>query len=497
MTAEMGGGIDKLATGIPGFDAIARGGLPEGRTTLVAGTPGSAKTVFAGQFLAAGIQRDDTPGVFVTCEEAPADLRRNFSAFGWPMADWEADGRWTFVDVSPDPDEETVEAGSYDLGALVARIEHAVERSGARRLAIDSLGAMFSRFPDTRQVRRDLFRIASRLKALGVTAIMTAERETEYGPVARHGVEEFVADNVVILRNILENETRRRTLEILKFRGTQHQKGEYPFTILPEGGLIAIPLSAMELTQHSTDVRTTSGNDELDRMCGGGFYRDSIVLVSGATGTGKTLMATEFTAGGLAAGERCMLFAFEESREQLMRNARGWNVDYAPAEEAGDLTIRCDYPEAAGLEDHLVRIKEEIDRFRPDRVALDSLTALERVASPRGFREFVISLTSFIKERQIAGLFTASTPSLMGGASVTEAHISTLTDSIIVLRYVEMRGRVHRGLAVLKMRGAGHDAGIRCFNIDDRGMHIGQRFSGVEGILEGHPVHVQQGDEDT
>ncbi|WP_019590582.1 MULTISPECIES: circadian clock protein KaiC [unclassified Thioalkalivibrio] len=497
MTAEMGGGIDKLATGIPGFDAIARGGLPEGRTTLVAGTPGSAKTVFAGQFLAAGIQRDATPGVFVTCEESPADLRRNFSAFGWPMADWEADGRWTFVDVSPDPDEETVEAGSYDLGALVARIEHAVERSGARRLAIDSLGAMFSRFPDTRQVRRDLFRIASRLKALGVTAVMTAERETEYGPVARHGVEEFVADNVVILRNILENETRRRTLEILKFRGTQHQKGEYPFTILPEGGLIAIPLSAMELTQHSTDVRTTSGNDELDRMCGGGFYRDSIVLVSGATGTGKTLMATEFTAGGLAAGERCMLFAFEESREQLMRNARGWGVDYAPAEEAGNLAIRCDYPEAAGLEDHLVRIKEEIDRFRPDRVALDSLTALERVASPRGFREFVISLTSFIKERQIAGLFTASTPSLMGGASVTEAHISTLTDSIIVLRYVEMRGRVHRGLAVLKMRGAGHDAGIRRFNIDGRGMHVGERFRGVEGILEGHPVHVQQGDEDT
>lgn len=485
--------VQKLATGIPGFDSIAAGGLPAGRTTLVAGTPGSAKTVMAGQFLAAGIRDTGTPGVFVTCEEHPDDLRRNLAAFGWPVADWEAAGLWKFVDVSPDPETETTASGSYDLSALIARVAHAVESTGADRLAIDSLGALFSRFPDTRQVRWDLFRIASRLKALGVTAIMTAERENEYGLVARHGVEEFVADNVVILRNVLEAETRRRTVEILKFRGTTHQKGEYPFTILPDGGIVIIPLSAMELTQRSSDVRTTSGNNELDRMCGGGLYRDSILLVSGATGTGKTLMTTQFIAGGLDAGDRCLLLAFEESREQLIRNARGWNVQYSPYEAEGQLEIHCEYPEAAGLEDHLVRIKQTIDRFRPDRVAIDSLTALERVATPRGFREFVMGLTAFIKEREIAGLFTASTPSLMGGSSVTEAHISTLTDSIIVLRYVELSGEIQRGLTVLKMRGASHDKSIRQFNIDATGMHIGDRFVGIEGILDGHPVHVAQG----
>ncbi|MBK1726006.1 circadian clock protein KaiC [Halorhodospira neutriphila] len=478
--------VEKLPTGIPGFDAVANGGLPAGRATLVAGTPGSAKTVLAGQFLATGIEAG-AAGVFVTCEESPADLRRNLSAFGWPIAAWEASGRWRFVDASPAIDVDALEAGSYDLGGLVARIRHAVEQSGAQRLAIDSLAALFSRFPDARQVRWDLYRIASQLKALGVTAVMTAERDAEYGGVARYGVEEFVADNVVILRNVLEAETRRRTLEILKFRGTHHQKGEYPFTIRPDSGVVVIPLSAMELVQRSSDTRVTSGNAALDTMCGGGIYRDSIVLVSGATGTGKTLMATEFTAGGLAAGERCLLLAFEESRDQLIRNARGWGVEYEPAEAGGALQIRCDYPEAAGLEDHLVRIKEAIDAFRPQRVALDSLTALERVASPRGFREFVIGLTSFIKEREIAGLFTASTPSLMGGASVTEAHISTLTDSIILLRYVEMGGEVQRGLTVLKMRGAAHERSIRQFTIDQRGMHIGAPFRGVEGILEGHP----------
>lgn len=480
--------IHKLATGIPGFDSIARGGVPAGRTTLVAGTPGSAKTVFAGQFLAAGITDEHTPGVFVTCQESPADLRRNLRAFGWPVDEWEAEGWWTFVDASPDIDHAPEEAGEYDLGGLIARIFGTMRETGSTRLAIDSLGAMFSRFPEARQVRWDLFRIAGHMKRLGVTTVMTAEREAEYGSVARHGVEEFVADNVVILRNnIPEAETRRRTVEILKFRGTNHQKGEYPFTILPDGGLVVIPLSAMELTQRSSELRITSGNDTLDTMCGGGFYRDSIVLASGATGTGKTLMATEFIAGGLAAGERCLLFAFEESRDQLIRNARGWDVQYEPAEARGDLQIHCEYPESAGLEDHLVRIKKAIDTFRPHRIALDSLTALERVATERGFREFVIGLTSFIKDRETAGLFTASTPSLMGGSSVTEAHISTLTDSIILLRYVEMAGEVQRGLTVLKMRGAAHEKSIRQFHIDQEGMHIGERFSGIEGILEGHP----------
>ncbi|MBK5936089.1 circadian clock protein KaiC [Halorhodospira halophila] len=482
--------VRKIATGIPGFDSIARGGVPAGRTTMVAGTPGSGKTVFAGQFLAAGILDEQTPGVFVTCEESPADLRRNLQAFGWPVEEWEASGWWTFVDASPNIDQEPQETGAYDLGGLIARVFGAVQHSGATRLAIDSLGAMFSRFPDTRQVRWDLFRIAGQMKRLGISTVMTAEREAEYGLVARHGVEEFVADNVVILRNILQAETRRRTVEILKFRGTNHQKGEYPFTILPESGVVAIPLSAMELTQRSSELRITSGNADLDRMCGGGFYRDSIVLASGATGTGKTLMATEFIAGGLAAGERCLLFAFEESREQLIRNARGWDVQYEPAEARGDLQIHCEYPESAGLEDHLIRIKQAIDTFRPHRIALDSLTALERVAMPRGFREFVIALTSFTKDRETAGLFTASTPSLMGGSSVTEAHISTLTDSIILLRYVEMAGEVRRGLTVLKMRGAAHEKSIRQFRIDHRGMHIGDPFRGIEGILEGHPNRI-------
>jgi circadian clock protein KaiC len=485
--------VKKLATGIPSFDMIAEGGLPKNRTTLLSGTAGSGKTVFAIQFLAAGIQAGE-PGVFVTFEESPRDIRQNMRSFGWELQAWEEAGVLAVVDASPDPEVEVIESGAFDLGALLARVESAVRRVKATRVSIDSLGAMFSQFSDQSLVRRELFRIASALKRMGVTAVMTAERTEDFGPIARFGVEEFIADNVMVLRNVLEEEKRRRTIEILKFRGTNHQKGQFPFTIVPGGGIVVIPLSAIQLKQKSSDVRISSGNPDLDRMCGGGFFRDSVILMSGATGTGKTLTVTQFLAGGAAAGERSLLLAFEESRDQLVRNATGWGVDFEHMERDGMLRLVCDYPEVIGLEDWLIRIKQMVEEFKPGRVALDSLSALERGGSIKAFREFVIGLTSFIKEKEITGLFTSTTPALMGGTSITESHISTLTDSIILLRYVETFGTMKRGLTVLKMRGSVHDKDIREFTIDGNGMHMGRPFRHVTGILAGTPVHVSPTD---
>jgi circadian clock protein KaiC len=487
-------GVRKLPTGIETFDMIAEGGLPRNRTTLVSGTAGSGKTVFAMQFLAAGIRDAGENGVFVTFEESPSDIRQNMRSFGWDLATWEEEGRLAMVDASPEPGEEVIETGDFDLGALLARVEGAIRRVGAKRVSVDSLGAIFSQFSDQSIVRRELFRIASALKNMGVTAVLTAERTEDYGGIARFGVEEFIADNVMVLRNVLDDEKRRRTVEILKFRGTNHQKGEFPFTIPPEVGMVVIPLSAMQLRQRSSEIRISSGNPELDRMCGGGFFRDSVILVSGATGTGKTLTVTQFLQGGVEQGERCLLLAFEESREQLFRNASGWGYDFEAMERDGKLKLVCDYPEVLGLEDWLITIKSLVEEFRPNRVALDSLSALERGGTIKGFREFVIGLTSFIKHQEIAGLFTATTSTLMGGQSITEAHISTLTDSIVLLRYVETFGEMKRGITVLKMRGSLHDRDIREFTIDREGMHVGRPFRHVTGVLAGAPVHLSPGD---
>ncbi len=487
--------IEKLETGIPGFDFLSEGGLPKGRATLIAGSAGSAKTVFACQFLIEGIKKGEN-GVFVTFEEPPKAIRKNMRGFGWKIKQWEEERKWAFVDASPQPGEKPMVSGEYDLGALLARIEYAINKYKAQRVSMDSLGAIFSHLEDSAQVRSDLFRLASALRELEVTAILTAERIEEYGEISRFGVEEFVADNVVILRNVLMDEKRRRTIEILKYRGTDHQKGEFPFTIISGKGVVIIPLSAIELEQRSSNIRITSGSHELDNMCGGGFFRDSIILVSGATGTGKTLMVTEFMAGGVKNDERCLVFAFEESREQLFRNATGWGVDFHQMEKEGKLKVVCRYPETTGLENHLINMKDIIEEFKPNRVAVDSLSALERVSNLKGFREFIIGLTSFIKQKEIGGLFTSTTPNLLGGSSITEGHISTITDSIILLRYVEMYGEMRRGITVLKMRGSMHDKDIREFSIDNTGMHIDKPFRNVTGILSGTPTYTTQNEVD-
>ena len=482
--------IEKLPTGITGFDQISYGGLPRGRATLVSGTAGSAKTVFVTQFLAEGIRQRGEHGVFVTFEETPDDIRSNMISLGWDIPQWEAAGQWAFVDVSPEPDMDSIFTGNYDLGALVARIEHATRKVGAKRLAMDSIGSIFTQFTDAAIVRREMLRVALGLKKLGVTSLITAERVTEYGEIARFGVEEFVADNVIILRNALDGEKRRRTLEVLKYRGSSHQKGEFPFIVRTGEGIVALPLSAMELKHAASNERTTTGLPELDAMCGSGFFRDTIALVSGAPGTGKTLMGTSFLAGGAAAGERVLLFAFEESRGQMIRNAASWGFDLVEMERAGRLRIVSAYPETRGMEDHLVEMRRIIENFKPQRVVVDSLTALERIAGATGFREFVIGLMATLREKEIAAVFTATAASLasLDGAALPQAHLATLTDAVILLRYIESYGEMRRGLSVLKMRGSAHNREVCEYEINDSGLHIGPPLQAHANLLTGRPA---------
>jgi circadian clock protein KaiC len=480
----------KTPTGIVGFDAIAHGGLPKGRSTVVAGTSGSGKTLFAMQFLASGIRDFSEPGVCVTFEERPDDLMRNVDSFGWGFDRLVAEGRLAFVDCSPDADDARDEIGSYDLSALLARIENAVTAVKATRLAADAIVTLLARFRDSTVVRSELHRIHEALRRMGVTSLITMERTDEDAGVGRLGVEEFVADNVLLLRNRLEQERRRRTIEILKFRGTNHRKGEHPFTIDPEDGFTIVPISDIEPGESRVSGRVSSGVAQLDEMCGGGLFKDSIILVSGATGTGKTLLATHFVAAAVAANERVLLVGSEESRDQLIRNARSWGVDYEAAERSGLLKMMAHYPEVIGIEDHYLQLRKAITAFRPTRVAIDSVSAFERVATPAFFREFVIALTSFIKREGITGLFTNTTALLTGGQSMTESHFSTITDTVILLRYVELYGEVRRGLAVLKVRGSAHQREIREYVIDGRGMHVGDPFRNVHGIITGTPSYV-------
>jgi circadian clock protein KaiC len=477
--------LNKSPTGIEGFEHISLGGLVTGRTTLLVGTSGSGKTVFTVELLYRAITEFDCPGVFVTFEERPADIVRNVQRLGWNLGQLVEEGKLLFIDGSFDR-SIVEESGAYDLSGIITQISYAVKTIGAKLVILDSLGALFHQFSNPAILRREIFRITDILQNLGVTSVMTSERLQEYGPISRHGIEEFVTDCVIVLRHVLDEEHVRRTIQIHKMRGTLHHDGQFPF-IIDDRGFCILPLSAMELKQLSSSERISFGNSELDGMAGGGLFRDSIILVSGPTGGGKTLMCATFVAESCRRGERVLLLGYEESREQLLRNAQSWGVDFEKWEKQGLLRMVCQYPEAQGLEGHLLSIRREIESFKPRRMVMDSVSALERIANLRVFREFLIGLTSYVKQEQVCTLLTCTTPELSGGESITESHISTITDAIILLRYVMVDTTLRRGMIIIKMRGSQHAKDIREFTIDSQGLHVGQALSNIHDILSGIP----------
>ena len=293
---------------------------------------------------------------------------------------------------------------------------------------------------------------------------------------------------MILLRNALDGKVRRRTIEILKMRGTSHQKGEFPFTISAGAeGVSIIPLTAVELNREASSERLSFGVPELDAMCAGGLIRGSVTLVAGPTGTGKSLIGCHFLTG--SPDERALLFAFEEGADQLRRNAAAWGLPAGEMEERGSLRIHAAYPETAGLEDQLIRIRKAIDDFRPERVALDSLSALERIGSPRAFREFLIALVAHLRERGITILLTTNTSNLQGGGIASDSQVSSMTDTILLLRYAEEAARLKRGLVVLKMRGSDQDKTVREFSVTSEGLKLGAAFPESFPSLLGFPSY--------
>ncbi len=472
---------EKIPTGIEGVEQITLGGVVKSRATLVVGTSGSGKTLFSIEFIYRSITKFNRKAVFVSMEEDLIDIISNVKDLGWDLDTLEDEGKLRFLDAAP-KDVEISEVGNYNLEGFLIQLQALIKEIDAEVLVLDSMGSLFQQFANTDAIRREILRLIRLMKKMGITTFMTAERLEEYGLISRHGIEEFVSDNVFILRNSLEGEQVRRTIQVLKMRGATHATGEYPFTIA-ENGISILPISSRELKQSSSMTRMSFGNDDLNKMTNGGLFKDSILLISGPTGSGKTLMCATFANEGCKNGEKVLMFAYEESPMQLRRNAASWGYDFEKWEDEGLLKIISLYPEAMGLEEHLLNVQKASHEFSPQRLIMDSVSAMERVSSIKIFREFVIGITSFLKHEEICSMMTSTTPSLSGGDSITETHISTITDIIIILRYVEIIGELRRGIAVIKMRGSQHEKSIREFTIDEKGLTIGKPFKLSQSIL--------------
>jgi circadian clock protein KaiC len=460
--------LPKSPTGIPGMDEITGGGLPQGRPTLVAGGAGCGKTLFAMEFLINGAIQYNEPGVFVAFEENADELAQNVASLGFDLKKLGKQKK-LLIDYVRVERSEIEETGDYDLEGLFIRLGHAIDTIGAKRVALDTIEVLFSALRNEGILRAELHRLFRWLKDKGVTAVITAERGD--GTMTRFGLEEYVADCVILLDHRVNEQISTRRLRIVKYRGSLHGTNEYPF-LIGRRGISVLPITSIGLEYQVSTERISTGVKELDEMLGEkGFYRGTSILVSGTAGTGKTTLASSFVDATCKRGERSLYFAFEESTGQILRNMRSVGIDLAPHIKKGLLQIHVARPSQYGLEMHLVIMHDMIKQFKPSVVVLDPITDFASVGGPTEIKAAVTRIIDFLKSNQITGMFIAVTSERDEGDQ-TVVGVSSLIDAWVSLRNLENNGERRRGLFVLKSRGMAHSNQIRSFELTNDGIKL-------------------------
>lgn len=475
----MGEGIRKAATGIEGFDEVTLGGVPAGRPTLVCGSAGCGKTLFASTFLVNGA-RNGEPGVFVTFEERPPDIIDNVASLGCDLAQLIADGKFYIEHIAIDP-SELAEVGDYDLEALFLRLELAVDEIGAKRIVLDTIESLFSAFSNPAILRAEIRRLFDWLKDKGLTAVITGERGD--GSLTRQGLEEYVSDCVILLDHRVHNQVSTRRLRIVKYRGTAHGTNEYPF-LIGEEGFSVLPVSSLGLEHKVFDERISSGIADLDAMLsGGGFHRGSSILLSGVAGTGKSSVAMCFADAACRRGERALYFSFEESARQTVRNMRSIGLDVQPWIDNGLLRSVAARPTFYSLEMHLAIMLREVARFSPSLVVLDPISAFTESGDPQEVQAMLLRVVDYLKSHGITALFTHL--SHEHGEVRTDGGLSSLMDAWLLLLNREVNGEFNRELYLLKARGMAHSNQVREFIMTNDGIRLADPYLGANGALTG------------
>jgi circadian clock protein KaiC len=463
-------GVAKAPTGIPGLDEVTQGGLPAGRPTLVCGGAGCGKTLLAATFIIKGAIDYGEPGVLMTFEEQVPDLIENVASLGYDLEQLVA-AKKIALDYVHLERSEIEETGEYDLEGLFIRLGYAISSVKARRVALDTVESLFGGLSNAALLRAELKRLFNWLKEQGVSAVVTGERGE--GQLTRHGLEEYISDCVILLDHRVDGQISTRRLRVVKYRGSSHGTNEYPF-LIDDQGISVMPVTSARLDHAASDERISSGVDELDQMLGGqGFYRGSSILVSGMAGAGKTSVASHFIDAACRRGERCLCFAFEESPAQFVRNMGSIGLALEEWVERGLLRFSASRPSLFGLEMHLALMHRAIVEFAPNVVVVDPISSLMEAGRQHEVRAMLLRLIDDLKAKGITALFTNLTPG-MSETGITDAGVSSLMDSWLLLLNREISGRYTRQIYVLKSRGMAHSNQVREFILSDRGVSLGR-----------------------
>jgi circadian clock protein KaiC len=474
MTDDMAAG-GKAPTGIDGFDEISRGGLPRGRTTLLMGTPGAGKTVFALQTLVNGARAGE-PGIFVAFEENSRQIIRNAAAFGWNIPELESRHLF-FLDAHLTP--EVLQAGGFDIAGMLAVLEHKVREMGARRIVFDGIDVLLTLLDDPVAERREVFRLHDWLVEHDVTGVITS-KSTFSDPLAtdRWGFMQFIADSVVLLHHRIVDRVALRGVRILKYRGTAFSANEYPLVIGGSGVEVAT-FGPDELDYEVSSERVSTGIERLDAMLGGGYYRGSSVLVTGVPGTAKTTLGAAFAHAACGRGERVLYASFDEPANQIVRNLQSIGVDLSPHVASGLLRIYSVRTEVRSAEEHLVVLQKLMRDLGPAALVIDPVSALLKSGGPVAAVDTAIRLLDFAKSLRTTALCTSLVDGRGTAEEATDLQISTIADTWIHLTYVQRGGERNRALTVVKSRGMAHSNQVRELVLSSRGVTLADVY--VEG----------------
>lgn len=461
----------KARTGISGFDEVTRGGLPAGRVTLVCGGPGSGKTLFALEALlgdAHNASRGE-PSVLVSFDEPPEAIATNAASVGIDVQSFLSRGI-LHIEHAPIGDTSSRASGGFDLEGLFARIEAAIAKTRARRVALDAIDILFDGLPDRSTVRAEITRLFRWLRARGLTTLVTAERSENPRSLTRDGIEEYAADCVIVLDQRVVNEVATRRLHIVKYRGSAHGTNEFPF-LIDSRGLSIVPITGLRLAQAAPRERISSGIPGLDKMLGGrGYHRGASILLTGSAGTGKTTFAAAFVEAACKRGEKALFVSFEESPATLIRDLRPLGIDLGRWVKSGHLRMESMRPTMVGLETHVAAMSRLVEEFQPSVAVTDPISALEHVGTTREVKNTVTLMSDMFRAR---GATFLATYLLHSAADVpeTELGISSAMDVWITM-YPEHGDARGRRLRVVKARGSRNASDDRPFRMTRKGITI-------------------------